>query len=635
MLDHFNHGLKPLCDAVVCCTSIPSEIRMDLALKASKLGAIYVQDLTSQVTHLITGKLNTIKYKYVAMYRVDVKIMHIDWIFDIYKQWLDGDDIDLLEYEKKYLLPPFYNLLICVTNVPAEQRAIIEEKIVYFGGKYIPDLTKDSTHLIASHASGRKYEYGIKWGIKIVSPEWFWQSIKRGACLEERFFSLDIAPDDMGKDAWYPVKENEKEEDKQVFLKRKIKKIKLDLNQDVWNNIVNETHDTEPDASKEMENRVFVDMTQNTENSELNGMFYGLYFYAWAFDSRKTGILENIIKSHDGIWCITTDDFPESSAHIYIIVSHDLPKSKYLDISRGYFVTEWWIERCLHDKKFINPSEHLLCNPLPCDFPLEGMQDFSICLTGFSVIDLMHISKLILLLGANYYESLNNKRNLLICNTKSTRSKKYMKARDWNIRIVSQDWLWEVVKQGRVIGFDEWEEKTTFKSQTKETYNCDSHGSKILADFTLYFYNIKEMVYMNEILMLAKKMDANISTKLDDSVTHVICDESLSNMDKETDIISTKYKIISSKWLLECHRQLKRLDERDFYNIPSNDKTIKNSTQEHLLNIEKNDIQNSHINYVTGMLKKQDTVFEKKKNKGENKRKINQFINYIDKYSYN
>lgn len=41
--------------------------------------------------------LRLLMEKYVAMYRVDVKIMHIDWIFDIYKQWLKGEDIDLLE----------------------------------------------------------------------------------------------------------------------------------------------------------------------------------------------------------------------------------------------------------------------------------------------------------------------------------------------------------------------------------------------------------------------------------------------------------------------------------------------------------------------------------------------------------
>ncbi|KAG4304595.1 hypothetical protein PORY_001988 [Pneumocystis oryctolagi] len=585
----FVNELKPLCGIVVCCTSIPSEIKTDLALKASKLGAIYTQDLTSQVTHLIAGKLSTTKYKYVTMYRVDMKIMHIDWIFDIYKQWLDGDDIDFSE--RKHTLPPFYNLLICVTNIPVEQRVEIEEKIVCFGGKYTPDLTKDTTHLIAAHASGRKYEFGVKWGIKIISPEWFWQSIKRGACLEERLFSLQMNPEELGKGAWFPLQEGDKDENKQLFMKKKIKKVKLCLSQEIWNNIVNEDHIAKDDIFKETSNPVSVNVVQDIENDKLNGMFFGLYFYAWAFDTRKvTEILENIIKSHDGVWCRTTCDFPDTSVHIYIIVSHDLPKSSFLNISNGCFVTEWWIERCLHHKRFIEPSEHLLCKPLPCSFPLEGMQDFSICLTGFSGIDLLHISKLIVLLGSRYYESLNNKRNLLIYNTKSKKSRKYLKAKDWNIRIVTQDWLWEIVKQGRVINFDEWERK----KDSKENNNFNSSVSEALT---------------------TKKLGFKISKKLDDSVTHIISDTPFQNVCQEMNISNEKYKIMSSKWILECQTQLKRLDNQDLYNISNANDISKDSNCERMENVQKkNDVQLTNIN-MTDLLKKQDIVLERKKMK--------------------
>ncbi|EMR10861.1 hypothetical protein PNEG_01007 [Pneumocystis murina B123] len=614
MSDQLNNGLKPLSGFVICCTSILSEIRVDLALKVLKLGAIYVQDLTSQVTHLIAGKLNTQKYKYVAMYRVDVKIMHIDWIFDIYKQWLKGDDISLLEYEKRYILPPFYNLLICVTNISIEHREEIEQKVIDLGGKYTRDLTRDTTHLITSNPTGKKYEFGVKWGIKIITPEWFWQSIERGACLEERLFDVHMAPNEVGKGAWFPAQENEKDEDKQISLKRRIKKIKLDLSHQVWNNIVNEGNYLENNTFKDNNDFIPIHTTPEMENSKVNGMFRGLYFYAWAFDNRKTEILQNIIKSHDGTWCKTIQDFPDEPVHIYIIVSHDLPRSKFIDIPRGFFVTEWWIERCLHNKKFIDPSEHLLCSPLPCDFPLEDMKDFSICLTGFSGIDLMHISKLIVLLGANYYESLNKKRNLLIYNINSEKSKKYIKAKDWNIRIVSQNWLWEVVKQGNVINFDEWEKKNEFENRLDgvETNNYDDHQSKILAGSVLYFYSIKETTYMNEMLILARKLGAKISKRLDNFVTHIICDEYFLNINEQTDIFIKKCKVVSSKWLLECQKHMKRLDEQDFSNIRNIEKIIKDFGYENLDIMEgKYDIKATNMNYLPDLLK--DNSSEKRK----------------------
>ncbi|KAG5519873.1 hypothetical protein PMAC_000150 [Pneumocystis sp. 'macacae'] len=581
----FIDGLKPLCGIVVCCTSIPSEIKTDLALKASKLGAVYTQDLTSQVTHLIAGKLNTMKYK-----------VGFNGNLDSSKS---------AKFEKKHILPPFYNLLICVTNIPAEQRSEIEKKIIYFGGKYTPDLTKDSTHLIATHASGRKYEFGIKWGIKVISPEWFWQSIERGACLEEHFFDLHMAPEELGKGAWFPMQENKKGENKQMSIKKKIKKIKLDLSQ-VWDNIVNENHDSENNTFKETNNLISTNMTQDTENKGLNGMFFGLYFYAWVFDSRETKILENIIKSHDGIWCKTIDDFPDTSVHIYIIVSHNLPRFEFPDISKGCFVTEWWIERCLHSKKFIEPSEHFLCKPLPCSFPLESMQNFSICLTGFSGVDLLHISKLIVLLGSKYYESLNRKRDLLIYNSKSKKSRKYIKAKDWNIKIVTEDWLWEVVKQGKFIDLNEWERK----NQLKEINNFNNLTSRTLTKVTLYFHNIKES-YMNEIFLLSEKLGIKISTELDDSVTHVISDEPLSNINQKINMTNAKYKIIPSKWFLACQNQLKSGDF-DFHNILNANETSKNFGYENFPIQEKHNIQLTNTNYVTELLKK-DTVLEKRK----------------------
>lgn len=566
------------------------------------------------MTHLIAGKINTVKYKYVAMYRMDVKIMHLDWIFDIYQQWLQGDDIDFLEFEKKHYLPPFYNLLICVTNVPIEQRVEMEQKIIYLGGKYTPDLTKNTTHLIASHASGKKYEFGIKWGIKIITPEWFWQSIKRGACLEECLFSLEMMPNEIGKGAWFPMQENEKEEDKQVFLKKKIKKIKRDLSHEIWDNIVNENHDLRNDVPTELNNSMLINTTQDTEDSKSNGMFWGFYFYAWAFDNRKTEILENIIKSHDGIWCKTIHDFPDEPVHIYIIVSHDLLRSNFPDISRGFFVTEWWIERCLHSKKMINPSEDLLCTPFPFNFPLEDMKGLSICLTGFSAIDLMHISKLISLLGANYYESLNKKRNLLIYNTKSEKSKKYTKAKEWNIKTVPQDWLWEVVMQGKVIDFDEWGKKMEVNDQLNvETNFFDNPEPEILSGFTLYFHNMKEKDCMNEMLILTQKLGGKISNKLDDSVTHVVCDESLLNMDERLHI-SQKYKVMSPKWLLECQNQTRNSDKYDSHNVQNACGEINNHCYEDSVNIEKNNHpQVANIDYLVDLLKKQDNMFERKK----------------------
>lgn len=78
--------------------------------------------------------------------------------------------------------------------------------------------------------------------------------------------------------------------------------------------------------------------------------------------------------------------------------------------------------------------------------------------------------KKINIIGSKYYESLNNKRNLLIYNSKSKKSRKYIKAKDWNIKIVTEDWLWEIIKQGRLIDLNEWEKKNQVKGYENNIY---------------------------------------------------------------------------------------------------------------------------------------------------------------------
>lgn len=81
------------------------------------MGAIHRQDLTSDVTHLIVGDINTPKYKYVAKNRLDVKVVDTAWVTVMHESWIAGEDIKVTDYEKDFRLPPFFGLRISVTNI--------------------------------------------------------------------------------------------------------------------------------------------------------------------------------------------------------------------------------------------------------------------------------------------------------------------------------------------------------------------------------------------------------------------------------------------------------------------------------------------------------------------------------------
>jgi DNA replication regulator DPB11 len=80
------------------------------------MGATIKLDLTSDVTHLIVGSINSAKYRYVAKAREDVKVLSPEWLEALRAVWMTGDDVDVTALEREYRLPTFYGLKICLTG---------------------------------------------------------------------------------------------------------------------------------------------------------------------------------------------------------------------------------------------------------------------------------------------------------------------------------------------------------------------------------------------------------------------------------------------------------------------------------------------------------------------------------------
>jgi DNA replication regulator DPB11 len=70
------------------------------------------------------------------------------------------------------------------------------------GAEYHGDLTKVVTHLITANPSGKKYEHALNWRMKIVSLEWFEQSLERGMVLDESRYNPTLPAEERGKGAW-------------------------------------------------------------------------------------------------------------------------------------------------------------------------------------------------------------------------------------------------------------------------------------------------------------------------------------------------------------------------------------------------------------------------------------------------
>ena len=80
------------------------------------MGAIERPDLTSEVTHLLVGATDSLKYKFVARERNDVAVLKPEWIEAVRQSWIEGGDTDIHALEEQYKLPTFFGLTLCITG---------------------------------------------------------------------------------------------------------------------------------------------------------------------------------------------------------------------------------------------------------------------------------------------------------------------------------------------------------------------------------------------------------------------------------------------------------------------------------------------------------------------------------------
>lgn len=95
------------------------------------MGAVHKFDLTSDVTHLIVGELNTPKYRYVAKERTDIKVLKAEWVEAVRSSWVLGGDTNLQQLEEQYRFPTFAGLSICLTGFDDSKRCYVLAFYIY------------------------------------------------------------------------------------------------------------------------------------------------------------------------------------------------------------------------------------------------------------------------------------------------------------------------------------------------------------------------------------------------------------------------------------------------------------------------------------------------------------------------
>ncbi|KAJ4311768.1 protein kinase activating protein dpb11 [Neodidymelliopsis sp. IMI 364377] len=437
-------------------TAVSSQAQ--LSAIGAQMGATIKLDLTSDVTHLVAGNTDSAKYRYVAKLREDVKVLSPEWLEALRDVWMEGeDDMDLAGLEKQYRLPTFFGLKICLTGFDnPEQRKYIQETVDQNGAEYHGDLTKNVTHLIAAAPTGKKYEHALNWRMKIVSLEWFEQSLQRGMVLEETLFNPTLPTEERGKDAWIRIENTAPALGKRArdagqgqplnTLRRKLRRsasTKLGTQRDadaLWAGIVTPSFDQAKDDEDEWkEDNLFKQTTpqQNSPAAEEqdNGVSHAIAQVENVTlepaapappqlpkIGQSEGLFENrIVVTHGFDTNILRDHLEKNGARVlsgdalenapsdevrrgYLVIPHDVEVDAVSGSfpgragSIGNFVTNWWVERCLYGKRLVDPTHDVLSRPFD-KLSINGFSGLTVNSTGFSGIELLHVTKVVTLMA--------------------------------------------------------------------------------------------------------------------------------------------------------------------------------------------------------------------------------------------
>lgn len=466
-------------------------LQKDVADRTVELGGTHKYDLTPDVTHLIVGDYNTPKYRHVARERPDIKAMDVGWIESLTDLWKNDDHISFRKLEAQYQLKPLERcgagsieggdkaagtgLVICLTGFGAEWKDIAE-KIQINGGNHRADLTRTCTHLIAKKPEGKKFNAARNWRVNTVTLDWLEQSLERGLILDESKFDPLLPIEEQGVDAWTKkdaAELNNKKrgrstnsgQDDGARKLRKTASIKLNSQHNtLWGDILG------PSTSRAASFRQDSIASEATAPkpalpaapAEPAGVFSKCVFYAHSFTSGQSEILQQTIVGLGGtiapsLVAARTMLADDPVTQRFLVVRQLSPPETHPTTDEGvHVVTEFYIERCLHAKKFFNPNDSALGRPFPL-FPIPGFDKLQISIAAFRDLELNQISRAVKQLGATMEENFQATASVLVCKSiANTRKEKLTYARRWHVPVVTQDWLWQCIATGYQAPFDKF-----------------------------------------------------------------------------------------------------------------------------------------------------------------------------------
>lgn len=389
------------------------------------------------------------------------------------------------------------------------------------GAVYEGDLTKSITHLISFRTEGAKYNAARNWRLHIVSLEWLRDSLERGMILDEKLYDPALPPDQRGLEAWNKTmpprtalgKRPRDDGTASDGSKRKLRRTasaKLSTqNEQMWGDIVgsatasstvaqvnrsgvwetNDDHTANAPSSVSRQNAeetAQAGPTQVTVAHEptIDGIFTGCRFLLVNYDDVRKDVLRQHLISN-GAEIVDSDrdllNVAPNASHKrpFRMVPHDMTLSEIPKLESQLpvdTVTYLWLERCLHQKRFLEPSEHVLGRPFP-KLKIEGFESVSISSSAFTGIDLIQFARAVKMIGAEYREVFTADTSILVTKSlRGVRMDKYEFAQQWKTPIVKVEWIWDCISAGQKLSYSSPQYLCRHRTRTESLPDCRQGG---------------------------------------------------------------------------------------------------------------------------------------------------------------
>ncbi|WCJ44425.1 transcription coactivators [Euphorbia peplus] len=191
----------------------------------------------------------------------------------------------------------------------------------------------------------------------------------------------------------------------------------------------------------------------SSQNQKASNVFKGKSFcFSNSFPEDRRAEIVHWVSQGGGEM---VEDHAIQNVHFIIECHGVVPRS--MAVNRATCVSSHWVRACLEGESLLDVCSHIIFSPLSCQIPLPGFENFRFCISQFEEKDRILLRNLSFVLGAKFVEKLTRKVTHLLL--KFTEGPKYEAACKWGICSITPEWIYECVRQNKVVTADGFQPK--------------------------------------------------------------------------------------------------------------------------------------------------------------------------------